>query len=124
MAKTKTTGEEIWKDVPEYPNYEVSNTGHIRNKSRNTLLRGSKVPGTHYIRVALSKQGIPTYTVLHRVVARVFLKNFDERRRVELIDVNGGCGVSNLVMAPQGCNTPYYPWGDISADYRRKASGY
>ena len=33
---------EVWKDVKDYPNYEVSNLGNIRNKKLKEFLNNTK----------------------------------------------------------------------------------
>ena len=48
------TPEEIWKDVNDFPNYEVSNMGYVRNKKSGKIL-SQRIKSTGYYQVNLSK---------------------------------------------------------------------
>ena len=80
-------GVEIWKTVPEFPNYEVSNFGNVRSKNRVSVRNGShaKIKGQilkqaklkYYNRVTLysgARDKHRQYSV-HRLVATVFIPN-------------------------------------------------
>lgn len=73
---------EIWKTVPSFPKYEVSNLGNIRNKlilknlSKNTLRDG-------YIRIGLiNSNDQRKLNSLHRVVAEAFIPNPEKKKTV------------------------------------------
>lgn len=63
----------MWKDIPEYDNYEVNEEGQVRRKAQ-TLKPGS-IPSGH-LTVALCKgHGKPKSMYVHRLVAAAFLDN-------------------------------------------------
>ena len=65
---------EIWKPIPEYPNYEVSNLGRVRSLKRNTphILRPS-FDKKGYPGVGLYINGIGTFRKIHTLVAITFI---------------------------------------------------
>lgn len=66
-------GKEYWKEVPDFPTYEVSTFGRIRKKGRYFKLTPDK---DGYYRVTVyNKEGIRKYLRVHRVVATAFLPN-------------------------------------------------
>lgn len=80
-------GVEIWKTVPEFPNYEVSNFGNVRSKDRVSIRNGNpaRIKGQllkqtrlkDYNRVTLysgSRDRHQQYSV-HRLVAMLFIPN-------------------------------------------------
>ena len=78
---------EIWKTIPEYPNYEVSNFGNIRSKIRFVARNGNvaRLPGcdlkkrliTGYERVTLynGSRNEHKQFFVHRLVADLFVPN-------------------------------------------------
>ena len=64
---------EVWRDVEDYPNYQVSNLGKVRNvKTHRILSAGYTKNGYQF--VALSKSdGKPKYYLIHRLVAYAFI---------------------------------------------------
>jgi hypothetical protein len=97
---------EIWEDIKDYPNYQVSNFGNVRSKNweietniRNNkkVIRKGKILKpikykTNYCAIDLSKNKKIKRVLIHILVASTFLnkKNFksmpDENR--DLIDLN------------------------------------
>lgn len=74
--------KEIWKDIPGYQGlYKISNTGRIKNKNNKILKtynkHGKKTydPKNDYQKVRLSKKGISKPYLVHRLVAKTFIKN-------------------------------------------------
>ena len=62
--------DEVWKDVADYPLYEVSSYGNVRNKIKGNLLSLRK---ERYIRVCLYKDSHTRKEILvHRLVAQAF----------------------------------------------------
>lgn len=90
----KVSDEEVWKDVPNYPNYEISNMGRCRNKETAYYLTGFELrfEGTYSQKF-----------LLDHLVAELFLpspptEDFKNSRRF-LEHLNGDkndCRASNL----------------------------
>ena len=103
---------EIWKDVEEFENlYEISNFGRLRNKPRmvNSLIwnRGFRVTTSKIKPTQDNGKGYKQYYVqinkkryiqyAHRLVAKYFISNPDEKTEVNHIDGNKANNhVSNL----------------------------
>lgn len=67
---------EIWKIIPDYPNYSVSNFARIRNNKTNRLLHFDETQT--YTRVDLSKKGERAkHFYVHRIVYCVFNDDYD-----------------------------------------------
>ena len=71
---------ETFKQVPHYPNYEVSTQGRIRNHKRGNLMKGSdNGKGYRFVKMTNSR-GRQKHCLIHRVVLSTFLPkegNFD-----------------------------------------------
>ena len=65
---------ENWKIVDDYPNYEVSNTGLVRNSKTKRVLKPSN-NGSGYFHVVLSKNNQTKTLYVHRLVAIAFVEN-------------------------------------------------
>lgn len=65
--------EEIWKDIEEYPNYQVSNFGNIKNKKTNRLLKSKLGRDGRYLSVYLCNNEKENTQRVHRLVAEAFL---------------------------------------------------
>jgi hypothetical protein len=70
--------QEIWKAIPEFSDYEVSNMGRVRsNYGRyeiGKILKSSYV-GEGYLRVVLTKNNEHFAFLVHRIVGKTFLEN-------------------------------------------------
>lgn len=78
---------EIWKTIIEYPNYEVSNQGNVRNRVTGRVLKQCKVGG--YLKVGLREGKLKQKQItVHRLVACAFLPNPDSKPCVNHIDGN------------------------------------
>lgn len=64
---------EIWKDIKDYPNYQVSNLGRVRNKKGS--IRKTKLKKDGYISITLCKNGEHKTFLVHRLVATAFIPN-------------------------------------------------
>ena len=65
-----------WRTVPEWPNYEVSDEGHVR-------VKGKKAPKRTYLNngyeaTQLSSKGYKRMFYIHRLVAAAFCDGQDE----------------------------------------------
>ena len=67
---------EVWVDVVNFNNYEVSNFGRIRNKIKGNFLKQC-FSNRGYVRVSLAGDGFRKTEDLHRIIARAF-HNCDE----------------------------------------------
>jgi hypothetical protein len=69
-----TVCNDQWLAIPSYPNYEVSNTGLVRNLKNKHILAFNTKKGKHpYQRVHLSLQGKSKYVLVHRLVLEAFV---------------------------------------------------
>jgi hypothetical protein len=91
--------EEIWKTFEEYPNYEVSSFGNVRNKIRCRLLKPS-LNSSGYYRCSLTNNLHTKTFLIHRLVATCFIENTDDKPTVNHIDKNKlNNNLSNLAWA-------------------------
>lgn len=68
----KDLDNEIWKGVLDFPNYQISSLGRIRNINSNRILRPSLTCG--YYKVRLSNKGIAKDYLVHHLVFKHFSK--------------------------------------------------
>ena len=78
-----------WRTIEEYPNYEVSDCGEVKNTTTGKLLSPYKNK-RGYLKVCLYKDGKKKYLSVHRLVASAFVTNEDPRTltQVNHIDEN------------------------------------
>lgn len=94
--------EEEWKAILDYPDYEVSNLGNVR-RNKNTLKYSKDKDG--YKKIILCKQGKTKTERIHRLVAKTFLSNPDNKPQVDHIDRNVENNIScNLRWVTQSEN--------------------
>lgn len=81
----------IWKTLPEFPNYEISNKGDVRRlgKNKNLSISKSNRGLTTYFRVTLFVEGKRNWVSIHRLVALAFLENPHNLPQVNHIDGDG-----------------------------------
>jgi hypothetical protein len=110
--------EEIWKPVVGFEEYyEVSNLGKVRSLDRlviDTMGRKRKWKGSilkqkvnprGYLVIDFCKSGKNKTVSVHRVIARSFLRDFDENKTIDHIDrVRTNNHISNLRMATHSEN--------------------
>lgn len=88
--------KEIWKNIKDYEDYQISNMGNCKRKNcvdslgnlRNekVLKKNKDIYG--YCYYALCKNGKRKNFSVHRLVAKHFLENYDEKLQVNHIDGN------------------------------------
>lgn len=98
---------EVWRPVEDFPNYEVSDQGRVRNIKTGRILKPSN-NGHGYLQVVLCQNGERTCHILHRLVAMAFVKNPARLPQVnhinEVIVDNRAC---NLEWCDQKYNNNY-----------------
>lgn len=89
---------EIWKDIPEFPGYQVSNAGRVRSLPRK-VKRGNytmNIPGAilrfgtsmGYSFVNLRKDGKSISVKVHKLVGLVFVENPLNRPEIDHINTD------------------------------------
>lgn len=73
-AIPKEHKEVIWKDIKDFPNYEVNTDGLVRNKKRQRILKPS-LNGFGYYQVGLYHGGKRKKLRINRLVALAFIPN-------------------------------------------------
>lgn len=86
---------ESWKTISDYPNYEVSDQGRVRNRLTDKVLKQANIKG--YRRVVLCDDTGHHPKTVHRLVADAFYDGNHEGLQVNHIDGNKSNNhVSNL----------------------------
>lgn len=80
--------DEIWKPVPDYPAYEVSNFGRVKSfkQGKQRILKPILKYGYFY--VMLYKVNKSKQISVHRLVAQLFIPNLDNKPEINHIDGN------------------------------------
>lgn len=78
--------KEIWKDIEDYEGlYQVSNFGRIKRVTTGRILKGGKNKDG-YLLVRLYKNSIGSTKGIHRLVAKVFIPNPENKPEINHID--------------------------------------
>lgn len=92
MINSKSKGkrgelsEEIWKDIEGYENlYQISNKGNVKNIRTGKLLSAEK---SNYLSVYLYKNGYKHFYKIHRLLAKAFIPNPENKPYINHIDGN------------------------------------
>lgn len=99
--------KEVWKNVEEFENYQVSNLGRVRNVKSGKILKleHNKVG---YQLVTLSKDGKPKRFRIHRLVAMAFISNPHNKPEVNHLDeIKNNNNVTNLEWCTRSYNANY-----------------
>lgn len=78
--------EEIWKPIDQFPNYNVSNLGNIKNIVTNKPLKLNCKDG--YCNISLVNDEIKKTFKVHRLVALAFIENPENKSDVNHKDKN------------------------------------
>jgi len=83
---------EEWKEIQEFPEYEISNLGRVRSlkqgkgaRAIDGILKGGK-DGCGYSCVALRHNGTQSHQKIHRLVAKAFIPNPEEKKEIDHIN--------------------------------------
>ena len=93
--------EVIWKDIKDFPNYEVNAYGLVRNKKTQRILKPF-LNNAGYYQVGLYHEGNRKKKLVHRLVAQAFIPNPQSKPYVN--HINGhptDNDVSNLEWCTQ-----------------------
>lgn len=100
--------EEIWKTIEDFPNYDVSSFGNIRNNTSNYIMKLQK-NYAGYIKISLVNENKKSNNCsVHRLVAKAFINNPENKPTVNHINDNPSNNkVTNLewaTMSEQNCH--------------------
>ena len=93
---------EEWKQIPEYPNYSISDSGHLKNLKTGNIIFGSTVNKNGTIGINLfNANGKKKFTIA-KLVADAFIPNDNNYKFVIHIDGNRANNKSeNLKWSPK-----------------------
>ena len=100
--------KEIWKPIPNYPNYMVSSNGRVkslnyRGTNKEKILKPSLNTNGYY-QISLCQNGKPTKHKVHRLVAYTFLPNPNNYPHVNHKDEDK---TNNAVNNLEWCDVKY-----------------
>jgi hypothetical protein len=91
--------KENWKTINDYPNYEISDLGNVRNIKKGTCMK-LITDKNGYKQVHLFNKGKNKMLYVHRLVANAFIPNTLNKPTVNHIDGNtSNNNVNNLEWA-------------------------
>lgn len=79
--------KEIWRDIPQYENYQISNHGRIYSKHKNEL-KALEINKKGYETIRPYKNNIRKTFRIHRLVAELFIPNPQNKPQVNHKDGN------------------------------------
>ncbi|CAL6086352.1 HNH_homing endonuclease [Hexamita inflata] len=85
---------EEYRDISDYPNYEVSNLGQVRNKTSGRILK-PVLRSDGYLQVNLYLNKIMKSYNIHQLVSKTFLENHDNYSEIDHCD---GVKTNNNVL--------------------------
>jgi hypothetical protein len=78
---------EVFLPIDDFPNYEVSNYGNVRNRLNNKLLN-KHLSGLYYAVELFNNSGKELQMHIHKLVTNAFLSNNENKKCVNFIDKN------------------------------------
>ena len=100
---------ENWKEIKEFPNYEVSDLGRVRyNFNGRVKIRVLRKTTNGYLKVNLSFGKLIKTISIHRLVAKTFFENCDENLQVNHKDgIKTNNKIENLEFVTQHQNAKH-----------------
>lgn len=92
----------MFKDIKDYENYQISDTGIVINKKTGRELKQHKKKG--YMNVSLFKNGIKKNKLVHRLVAEAFIENTKNYPQINHKDEDT---LNNMVENLEWCTQRY-----------------
>lgn len=90
---------ELWKKIDGFENYGISNYGNVKNLKTKRLLKKS-FNSDFYIRVCLRNDFKQKNFTIHRLVAKAFIKNLNNKETVNHINgIKTDNNINNLEWA-------------------------
>jgi predicted XRE-type DNA-binding protein len=98
--------KEIWKDIEGFEGlYKVSNKGRVRSFHKSGRIMKPDTTNHGHLRVWLCKNGNKKRYLIHRLVARAFIPNPENKPQINHIDADPSNNhVSNLQWSTQSEN--------------------
>ena len=107
--------KELWKQIKEYPNYEVSSLGRIKSKKREVIRSNGRNYmikekilnqdiSKGYCRVSFFVDGKIKHCLVHRLVAEAFIPNTNNLLEINHKDENK---LNNCVNNLEWCTSKY-----------------
>lgn len=94
-----------WRKIPDFDNYEISNTGVVRSNIGNTKILKQQIR-FGYNRVNLQRNKQTVTCMVHRLVASAFIPNPENKPCIDHINRNKGDNtVENLRWATYAENS-------------------
>ena len=94
---------EIYVNISNFPNYQISNFGNCKNVITGKVLKGTLSCG--YFRVRLINNGESSCKLIHRLIADEFIPNPENKRCIDHVDRNRtNNNISNLRWATHSEN--------------------
>lgn len=118
--------KEVWKDIPEYNgDYQVSNLGRVRSlKTKSGAILKCGPNATGYPAVSLLLRGVQSTYYVHRLVAKAFIKNPENKPQVNHKDSNKTNNkASNLEWSTASENVSHFYKSPHSPRRLAKVSG-
>lgn len=93
---------EKFAELKAFPNYRISDSGRVINKTNGHEIRPYK-SGEGFLQVRLSNAKETRTFTLHRLVAYLFMKDYEPDKRLKFKNEDRkDCNVRNLVHSSQG----------------------
>lgn len=107
MENTLLNENTIWKVIDGFDNYEISNTGLVRNNKSGRIL-SDFAQKTGYHSVVLSKEGKQYTKYVHRLVAEAFIDNPENKAEINHLNFRKNDNrVDNLKWVTRAENMQY-----------------